>query len=247
MIKSVIDIAKEASQEILRIYDSSDFGTEYKEDESPVTNADKISHELIKKGLKSISSYPILSEEEVIGYEERKSWDTFWLVDPLDGTKDFIAKNGDFTVNIALIKDHKPILGVIMIPTTNDIYYAQKDQGAFKNSTKIYNHSNRTQWIGADSNFYSTQEMKDFFLKHNINDVRRIGSSIKLCKLAEGIIDVYPRLNGTKEWDTAAAHIIANEAGCKLIDIETKKELTYNKISYKNNYFIASRNDLEFM
>ena len=112
-----------------------------------------------------------MSEEEIIGYELRKEWDTFWLVDPLDGTKDFIAKNGGFTVNIALIKNHKPILGVVTIPVTQDIYYAELNKGAYKNGSKIYNHSTRKQLIGADSNFYSTQEMQDFFKEYNIKDI----------------------------------------------------------------------------
>lgn len=247
MIEHVKQIAKNAGREIIKIYNSRDFTIEHKEDHSPITKADKISHELIKNSLLELADFPILSEEEIIGYDIRKNWKTFWLVDPLDGTKDFIAKNGEFSVNIALIENHKPILGVVYIPFKDDLYFAKKGEGAFKNSKKIFNTSKRVDLIGADSNFYSTQQMQDFFKAHNIKDVRKYGSSIKICKLSEGKIDVYPRLNGTKEWDTAAVHVIANESGCKLIDITTKQELTYNKPSYKNNYFIASRNDLDFL
>ena len=246
MILQVIDIAQKASIEILKIYNSSNIDVELKTDNSPITKADLISNEIIIDGLEKISDFPIMTEESIIDYEIRKSWNKFWLVDPLDGTKDFLAKNGEFTINIALIENRKPILGVVFIPFTNDVYYAEINKGAFKNGNKIYNNSNRKELIAADSNFYSTQEMQDFFKYNNIKDIKKIGSSIKICKLAEGEIDVYPRLNETKEWDTAATHIIANEAGCKIIDVVTKKELIYNKESYRNNFFIASRNNLEF-
>lgn len=241
----VIEIAKKASTAIMTIY-NKDFKIDYKEDDSPVTKADLVANEIIVNGLQKISHYPIVTEENPISYDKRKNWTKFWLVDPLDGTKDFIAKNGEFTVNIALVDKSKPILGVVFIPATNDVYWAIKNGGAYKNGEKIYNTSSRENLIGSDSNFHSTDMTKDFFNKHNITQINRFGSSIKLCKLAEGEIDVYPRLNGTKEWDTAASHMIANEAGCKLIDVKTKQELIYNKENIKNNYFIASRNDLEF-
>lgn len=247
MIDQVIQIAIKAGHEIMKIYDSDNFEVHNKTDNSPITKADLLSHNIIVKGLSEISDFPIMSEENIITYDIRQHWDKFWLIDPLDGTKDFIAKNGDFTINIALIQRNKPVLGVVFLPFYDDVYSAEMGQGSYKNKQKIFNKSTRKRLIAADSNFYSTQEMKDFFHYHDIQDVRKIGSSIKLCKLAEGEIDVYPRLNETKEWDTAATHIIANEAGCKLIDIVTKKELIYNKIDYRNNFFIASRNDLEFV
>lgn len=246
MIEKVIEIAKNASKQIMKIYDTENFEIEFKSDNSPITKADLASHNIIVEGLKKISNYPIMSEEDVIPYETRKEWTKFWLVDPLDGTKDFIAKNGQFTINIALIDNKKPVLGVVYIPFSDDVYYAEIKNGAFKNGKRIFNKSERIDLFAADSNFYSTQAMQDFFKLHNIKNIKKIGSSIKICKLAEGEIDVYPRLNETKEWDTAATHIIANEAGCKLIDIKTKKELMYNKKSYRNNFFIASRNNLEF-
>lgn len=246
-IQKVISIAKLAGTEILKYYIKDNIDFKIKDDNSPLTIADEQSHKIIYEELKKISDFPIFSEENIIAYEERKNWNTFWLVDPLDGTKDFLAKNGQFTVNIALIKDNKPILGVVHIPYPNDTYYAQKNKGSFKNGQKIYNNSKRKDLIAANSNFYSTKDMEDFFSEHKIKQIKKIGSSIKICLLAEGKIDVYPRLNETKEWDTAATHIIANEAGCKLIDIKTKKELIYNKENYRNNFFIASRNDLEYL
>lgn len=246
MINKVIEIARNASTEIIKIYNSNQFDIQLKDDDSPLTAADVLSHNIIVEGLEQISDFPIMSEENIVEYSTRKNWDKFWLIDPLDGTKDFIAKNGDFTINIALIENNQPILGVVFLPFHQDVYSAELGKGAYKNNKRIFNDSKRDKLIGADSNFYSTKEMKDFFDFYHIEDVRKIGSSIKICKLAEGDIDVYPRLNETKEWDTAATHIIANEAGCKLIDIITKKELVYNKENYRNNFFIASRNDLEF-
>lgn len=246
MINKVIDIAKEAAKEIMKIYDSDDFSIKFKDDDSPVTAADLISHSIILEGLKLINNYPIVSEEKTVPYKIRKKWETFWLIDPLDGTKDFISKNGEFTINIALIKANKPVLGVVCLPFSNDVYHAQINSGAYKNGKKIFNNSKRKELVAADSNFHSTKEVQIFFKKYGIKNIKRYGSSIKICKLAEGEIDLYPRLNGTKEWDTAAAHIIANEAGCKLIDTTTKVELIYNKPDIKNNFFISSRNDLEF-
>jgi 3'(2'), 5'-bisphosphate nucleotidase len=244
VINKVIEIAHQASFEVLKIYNKGIIQIQSKQDNSPVTEADLISNKIIINGLRNISNYPILTEESPVEYEVRKNWKKYWLVDPLDGTKDFIAKNGGFTINIALIENAKPTLGVVHVPVSGDVYYAELGKGSFKNGKKISNNSVRTDLVGADSIHHSTKEVKLFFEKYNITSVLNLGSSIKICKLAEGDIDVYPRLNGTKEWDTAASHIIANEAGCKLIDTDTKKEISYNKYDLKNNHFIAMRNDL---
>jgi 3'(2'),5'-bisphosphate nucleotidase len=246
MINEVIRIAEKASSQLLKIYDSGDFFIENKPDNSPLTIADSISNEIIINELNNFSSYPIITEETPISFEHRKNWSKFWLIDPLDGTKDFIAKNGQFTINIALIENSKPIFGVVFIPVTNDVYYAEFKKGAFKNGKKIYNSSRRKKLIATESNFHSTKSNAEFFTKFKIQNILKYGSSLKICKLAEGLVDVYPRLNGTKEWDTAASHIIANEAGCKLIDIISNEELVYNKKDFKNNFFVASRNDLKF-
>tara|TARA_Y100001970_G_C14182067_1_gene830374 strand:- start:597 stop:1343 length:747 start_codon:yes stop_codon:yes gene_type:complete len=246
MINEVIRIAKLAGKEIFRIYNNNDHAVKIKKDNSPVTKADLIADEIIKRELRKLSDYPILTEESPMEFDTRKKWSKFWIVDPLDGTVDFIEKNGDFTVNIALVEHNRPILGVVFIPVSDIVYHAEIRKGAFKNNVEIYNSSERHDLIGADSNFHSTEETKKFFSKFNVKIVKKYGSSIKICKLAEGEIDVYPRFNGTKEWDTAASHIIANEAGCKLLDISSNEELIYNKKSLINNYFIASRNDLDF-
>ncbi|OGI03496.1 MAG: 3'(2'),5'-bisphosphate nucleotidase [Candidatus Melainabacteria bacterium GWF2_37_15] len=246
MIEQVIKIANQAAEAIMEIYKSVDPEVKYKKDDSPVTQADILSNELIIKELKQISDLPILTEETQVLYEQRKTWNKFWLVDPLDGTKDFLVKNDQFTVNIALVENRKPILGAVLIPAEGLCYWAEKDKGAFKNGEKIYNNSKRTDLIGSDSNFHSTEETQAFYAKHNVQHIQRYGSALKFCKLAEGEIDLYARLNGTMEWDTAAGHIIMNEAGCKIIDVKTKSELIYNKETLLNNHFIACRNDLSF-
>ena len=246
MIDQVITISKQASKEIMEIYNGNEFDIEIKKDNSPVTKADLISNNIIVEGLKNISDYPVVTEESPVTYEERRNWNKFWLVDPLDGTKDFIARNGEFTINIALIENDKSVLGVVYVPVSGDVYYAERQKGAYKNGVKIFNESNRAELVAADSNFHSTSEVKLFFSRYDITNIKKFGSSIKICKLSEGIIDVYPRLNGTKEWDTAASHIIANEAGCKLVDVSTGRELVYNKEDIRNNFFIASRKNLEF-
>ncbi len=245
MIDSIINIAKKAGEKILEVYNSEDFETKIKEDKSPLTRADIESNQIIVDGLKQISEYPIISEEIPVEHTNRKEWKYFWLVDPLDGTKDFIVKNDQFTINIALIHKDTPVMGLVYAPAMNVMYWAEKDKGAFKNGEKIYNNSTREKLIGSDSNFHSTPQTIAFCERHNIKEIKRFGSAIKLGKLAEGEIDIYPRLNGTMEWDTAAGHIVLKEAGCKLIDVKTKQELTYNKENQLNNHFIASRKDLE--
>ncbi len=247
MIEDVKKIAYKASEAIMEVYKSVDPDVNYKKDDSPVTEADIVSNEIIISGLKDFSDLPVLSEETRIPYEERKSWSRFWLVDPLDGTKDFLVKNNQFTVNIALIEDRKPVLGVILIPAEGLCYLAEAGKGAYKNSEKIYNNSTRADLIGSDSNFHSTEQTKAFYAKHNVKNIKRYGSALKFCKLAEGEIDVYARLNGTMQWDTAAGHIIMNEAGCKIIDAETGQELAYNRENLRNSHFIACRKDLDFL
>ena len=161
-------------------------------------------------------------------------------------TKDFINNNDEFTVNIALVKGHRPDLGVIYAPALNECWWAKKGEGAYKDNQKIYNKSKRKNLISSDSRFHSTEDTKSFLKKNKINRVIRYGSSLKLCRLAEGKIDIYPRLNGTKEWDTAAADIILYESGCSLVNYETKQKLIYNKKLFQNPFFVAFRNGLEW-
>jgi len=247
MLKKLEAIAKKAGDIILKYYNTIAIDIDIKSDGSPVTKADLQSEQYIVSQLNKHFNYPIVTEETPIEYKDRKKWNKYWLVDPLDGTEDFIEGNNEFTINIALIQNNKPFLGLVYAPALNLIYTGKVGSGSMKNGKPIYNHSKRTSLIAADSRHNSSTETKNFFLRNNISKVLRIGSSLKLCSLAEGLIDVYPRFNGTKEWDTAAAHVICKEAGCKILDIKTKKELVYNKESIRNNFFIASRNNLSFL
>ena len=246
MIEDIKSIALSAGNEIMKVYESDCFDVEIKSDNSPVTKADTLANTTIINGLKEVSTYPILTEESYIDFSERKEWKTFWLVDPLDGTKDFIARNGDFTVNIALIEDHKPVMGVIYQPASGLLYWAEKGKGSYKNGKRIANHSQRTDLIAAKSRFHESEETLAFLSKHSITKSQPYGSSLKLCKLAEGLVDIYPRMVGSREWDIAAGHIIATEANCKVLAVSTKEELRYGKEDILNPYFIASREDLFF-
>jgi 3'(2'), 5'-bisphosphate nucleotidase len=247
MLNKLETITKKAGDIILKYYSTIEIDINRKSDGSPVTKADIGSEQLIVSKLKNNFSYPIVSEETPVKYNERKKWKKYWLVDPLDGTQDFIEKNDEFTVNIALIYNNQPILGIVYAPALDLMYAGQIKKGAYKNGKRIFNRSKRKKLIAADSRHNSSKETVAFLNKYNVKKVIRAGSALKLCYLAEGKIDVYPRFNGTKEWDTAASHLICNEAGCKIIDIKTKKELIYHKRSIKNNFFIASRNNLSFL
>lgn len=248
MLEIAINAAKKAGTEILKIYEKFDGKFELKDDNSPLTKADLIANEVITDMLSKFA--PVLSEESPVEYEIRKKWQEFWLVDPLDGTKDFIAKNGEFTINIALMRENLPVVGVIYIPCLDEIYYAQSKNGAYfaKNgeNKRIFNHSKRINLIGADSKFHSTTQTSEFYAKNGILNIKKMGSATKFCALASGKIDIYARFNGTKEWDIAAGDVILNESGCKMIDLVSKKPPVYNKIDLKNNFFIACRNDINF-
>ena len=235
-----------AGEEILKVY-NKDFDVSYKEDESPLTIADKNANTVIEKMLLE-SKIPILSEEgRQVPFEERKNWDKLWIVDPLDGTKEFVKRNGEFTVNIALIENGSPVMGVIYVPVTNVLYYAS-EEGAFKESKnsidKLPIVTDRQSFIAVGSRSHQSPETKAYFdsliNKHGKVEVISMGSSLKICLVAEGKADVYPRFAPTMEWDTAAGHAIANYANKKLIDYKTKKEMKYNREQLLNNWFIVS-------
>ena len=209
MLQQVVKIAKKAGEIILKYYNNlSEVSIQYKEDSSPLTTADLESNQCITEALKKNFEFPVISEESVPEYAIRKDFQTFWLVDPLDGTKDFLAKTGQFTVNIALIESGIPTLGVIYVPAMDLMYYAQKGFRAFLNGKPIYNSSTRKQLIATDSVFHSSIETQNFLKTHGIDQVLKFGSALKFGKLAEGVIDIYPRFEGSKEWDIAAGHII---------------------------------------
>ncbi len=244
MLNDVINIAKKAGKIIMKNY--HDLSYTIKMDKSPVTEADLQSSSFICDSLSSAFNLPVLSEENIIDYDIRKNWKEYWLVDPLDGTKDFLQKNDEFTVNIALISNERPILGVVYAPALDECWWSEKNKGSFKDGSIILNRSKRKRLIGYDSRQHQTKETKNFFKLNNIVDIKQAGSSLKMCKLAEGKADIYPRLNGTKEWDTAASEIILEEASCSMLSYPDRNQLIYNKKDLRNPFFVAFRNRLEW-
>jgi 3'(2'), 5'-bisphosphate nucleotidase len=244
LIQELTELIKSAGEEVLKIYNSNNFETKEKKDNSPITKADLLSNKILLEGLPKIKDYPILSEEATVDYKIRKTWEKFWMIDPIDGTKDFIAKNDEFTINIALIENNKPILGLIYAPALNELYWGIKNLGAFKNGIRIFNNSTRKEIIGTCSRFHSNDETTNFFINNNISKIKGFGSALKFCKLAEGVVDIYPRYTGSMEWDIAAGEIILKESGCDLLNLKTNQHFKYNKEDFLNDFFVASRIDL---
>ncbi len=247
-IEDLIDLSKEAGRAILEIYNSDDFEVESKDDNSPLTKADKASHEIINYGLKQLfPDIPILSEEgKEIPLDERSDWTQFWLVDPLDGTKEFIQRNGDFTVNIALIENGEPTFGVIYVPVTEEVYYGESNYGSFKGENKISvsNKIPNDVLSVVQSRSHSGKEEDEFYSNYNIGEQLSRGSSLKICMVAEGKAEIYFRSGPTWEWDTGAGHAILLGAGGYFVN-KNKSDLVYNKEIIKNFGFIASSFKIE--
>jgi len=257
-LKKLAYISLEAGEEILKVYDS-DFAVESKDDRSPLTLADKKAHEAIARSLND-GPYPILSEEgKEIPFEERKNWERFWMVDPLDGTKEFIKRNGEFTVNIALIENGESVLGVIYVPVKGMFYMGARGVGAYKimdlpglseaefesalgEKNKLPREINRAFTI-VGSRSHMSPETLEFMEAHKEEhpdlEVMSVGSSLKLCMVAEGLADAYPRFAPTMEWDTAAGQAIVEAAGGEVIDWESKSKMRYNREVLRNNWFLA--------
>lgn len=256
-----IEAAIEAGKEILKIYEN-EFKVDIKEDKSPLTEADTASNDIINNYLE-ITKIPIIGEEiKNMAFSERKQWKTCWIVDPLDGTKEFIKRNGEFTVNIALVEDGIPIFGVIYVPVSRELYYADVAKGkAYKTLLNNEHVSNRAFF--ADQDLISpTPDIEDFLrvvgsrshmndhtlsfieeLKSNYKKIDIVfkGSSLKFCLVAEGKADIYPRFAPTMEWDTAAGHAICKAVGLSVISKETNEELLYNKSNLLNSYFVVRK------
>jgi 3'(2'), 5'-bisphosphate nucleotidase len=252
-IETIIAIAQQAGNAILEIYQSENFSVETKADNSPLTKADKAANEVIVTALKNLyPEIPMISEEnKTVPYEERKSWNRFWLVDPLDGTKEFIKRNGEFTVNIALIKNGKPIAGVVHVPVSGVTYYGAKESGAYKiknGKTKKLNnvfipYAEKQNIKVVASRSHLSDETKEFvsILEKQGKKIEFVsmGSSLKFCLVAEGMADVYPRFGPTMEWDTAAAQAVAEAAGRKVLIHNSDLPLRYNKENLLNPWFIV--------
>lgn len=262
LLKLAVKAALKAGEEILEVYKTT-IDVELKDDKSPLTLADKNAHRMIVSILNPYD-IPVLSEEgKEIPYSDRSKWPLFWLVDPLDGTKEFIKKNGEFTVNIALIKDGNPVLGVVFIPVSGDMYYGglgwrsrktlvvRNEDGSFLlpdllegRSLPLSTTNERPYTVVCSRSHMSpeTQEFVDEIKKeHPDLEFASRGSSIKLCLVAEGSADVYPRFAPTMEWDTAAGHAVAEFSGAEIKEAGTGRPLRYNKEDLLNPWFIVSR------
>ena len=256
--------ALKAGAAIMEIYNGpiEAFDVHYKADHSPLTQADKAAHSVIAEAL-ATTPYPLLSEEGGIPpYTERSSWQQFWLVDPLDGTKEFIKRNGEFTVNIALIDNGVPVMGVIYVPVLHLLYYASDDLGAFRvdeiaegtatELDELQKHAYKLPFEGSHEGLVvvaSRTHLNDDTIEY-IDYLRRIGesvrlitsgSSLKICRVAEGTADLYPRFAPTMEWDTAAGHAIALAAGRQIYKNDEKTPLVYNKYDLHNPWFVVKK------
>lgn len=243
-LNDIKSIALEASKAIMEIY-SRDFEVEYKDDNSPLTKADLQANEIICNSLINLyPNIPIMSEEnKQTDYEIRKDWDYYWCIDPIDGTKEFIKKNGEFTINIALIYNHEPILGVVYAPAIDVMYSAKKGFGAFKNGEKLPIKRDDNKYIIVASKSHMSKETQTYI--QNIKTTKEkelisMGSSLKLCLVADGSAECYPRIAPTMEWDTAAADAIVRESGKMTYQFETNIPLSYNKKNLLNPNFVVN-------
>lgn len=263
LLKLAVNAALQAGEQILDIY-NTDFAVETKSDDTPVTIADKTSGQCISRILAE-SGIPIISEEEdICDYSVRKDWSQVWIVDPLDGTKEYIKRNGEFAVNIALVEDGKPVIGVIYAPVIHDIYFASTELGSFKITQHdlIYELTKKNiaeslfefgkklplqkppkTYTLVASRSHLSREVNERIAQlkkvYGEVDIISVGSSIKQCWVAEGKAHEYPRYGLTMEWDTAAGQCILEMADCELVDLQTNLPMQYNKANMRNNFFVA--------
>jgi 3'(2'), 5'-bisphosphate nucleotidase len=246
LLPRVTALACESGRTILAIYQDRNPQVKYKSDHSPVCEADLVSHHILKTGLGRLEPHwPVLSEESVeVPFDERKSWQHFWMIDPLDGTKEFLHRTGEFTVNIALIEDDRPILGVVYAPVIDKLYFGARGAGSYRMDGKAVTPIKVASRTAGSTRFVvsrrhaSEQETLHFIDQTEGGEFIVMGSSLKFCLLAEGAADVYPRNGPTMEWDTAAAQCILEEAGGSVTDLEGNT-IRYNKEVLLNSGFVA--------
>ncbi|SBT18935.1 3'(2'),5'-bisphosphate nucleotidase CysQ [Marinomonas gallaica] len=246
-IEQINTIAMAAGAAIMEVYDNGDFSVDFKSDESPLTAADKAAHITIVEQLAKLTpDMPILSEEAVEAFSGANENGEYWLVDPLDGTKEFIKRNGEFTVNIALIRSGKPVLGVVYAPAIDTLYYAEESAGAFKRvgrdqaqAISVESHSEDSPWRVVGSRSHASQETLDYLTQIEQYEMVPMGSSLKLCLVAEGRADLYPRFGLTSLWDTAAAHAVVLASGGEVVTPEGKPLDYSNTEQMLNPYFIV--------
>jgi 3'(2'), 5'-bisphosphate nucleotidase len=245
LLSDVLNIADAASERVLEIY-QTDFKVEYKDDKSPLTAADLASHDIIDAGLRKLTpDIPILSEESANApWSERRHWQRFWLVDPIDGTKDFTRRTGEFTVNIALVEDGEPVMGVVTAPALEEAFWGIKGEGAWKRasdgsekSISVVEPPARKRVVASKNHL--NDETRSFMESLGEHEMVQAGSSLKFCRIAEGEADVYPRIGPTCEWDTGAAHAVLSAAGGK-VETLAGEPLKYGKEDVYNPHFVAS-------
>lgn len=245
LVSNVVEIVDAAADRVMLIYGGFDGRVTDKADGSPITSADIAAEEVVVAGLRQLSTLPIVSEESApVPYADRRTWSSFWLVDALDGTREFLERNGEFTINVALIHERRPVLGVVSAPALDATYWAARDCGAF-----VRRQERGPQQIGvkagakslrvAVSRSHAGSELPAFLTRLGPHETKPMGSSLKICLVAEGSADLYPRLGTTSEWDIAAAHCILREAGGILTDVDGR-ELQYNKEEILNPWFFAA-------
>lgn len=249
LLNDITALAIDAGKAILEVYSSADFGTTYKEEGSPLTLADKAANDIIVAGLEKLTpDIPVLSEEsKAAPYEERRSWDRLWIVDPLDGTKEFIKRNGEFTVNIALVEGGAPVMGVVYAPALKVTYYGAKGHGAFRHKDGILHRIFVSSYMTGGplrvvaSRSHRGEELDRFLEKVGDYEVVSMGSSLKFCLVAEGSAHIYPRLGPTMEWDTAAAQCVVEAAGGQVTSLDGLA-LGYNRENLLNPFFMVTGN-----
>ncbi|KAA3645942.1 MAG: 3'(2'),5'-bisphosphate nucleotidase [Bacteroidetes bacterium] len=260
LLEEICKISKQAGDAILTVYDS-EFSVDQKDDKSPLTEADRKSHEVIDRALK-MTDFPVLSEEgRGIAFQERKDWEYLWIVDPLDGTKEFVKRNGEFTVNIALVRNGKAVLGVIYVPVKDEMYFGAEGVGSFKVSNyKKVESEGIKEWMSSvnklpfkmdrkytivGSRSHMSAETEEYIAekRKEVGDIEMIsvGSSLKLCMVAEGKADAYPRFAPTMEWDTAAGQAIVESMGGSVINWKTKETMLYNRENLLNDWFLVTK------
>ena len=246
MLDNLVDISRLAGDEILDVYNGM-INVTLKDDLSPLTDADRRSNTVITDRLSQLyPDIPILSEEgQEINYSDRKGWNLFWLIDPLDGTKEFIKRNGEFTVNIALIEDGQPIAGVVYAPTKDTFWYGSREVGSFiikgearpEKISVIDNSHDPIKIVSSRS--HPSSKLKSYLDRFKNHEIVNMGSSLKICLVADGSAHIYPRLGPTMEWDSGAGHAVLRYAGGFLTDTTTEEELIYNKKNLRNPDFIC--------
>jgi 3'(2'), 5'-bisphosphate nucleotidase len=246
LLDAVCDIARAAGRAVLEVY-GRDFTVSRKSDDSPLTEADRVAHTIIARDLAALdATIPLLSEESAPeDHAARRCWSRYWLVDPLDGTKEFVKRNGEFTVNIALVVDGRAVLGAVYAPVLDRLYFGALTQGAWRADGPATPHAIAVRKTAASplrvvgSRSHPSPELADYLARLGPHEITDMGSSLKICLIAEGAADVYPRLGPTSEWDTAAAQAILESAGGRMIDL-AGRPLRYNsKDDLLNPHFLA--------